>query len=183
MGIKAVEYKHKWHEGLLPGRNFTYNPEEHAAANHDAADGSASSGEASHSTSAEGETVASANGEGSAETGDTASAGGLKIEHSTIAPAPTGPGGLAPEVPTTTPVEEMQPPEKARLFFSWYFGMTGLHGIHVLVGMGLITWILIRAARGTFGPEYYAPVDNVGLYWHLVDLIWIFLFPLLYLIE
>ncbi len=71
----------------------------------------------------------------------------------------------------------------ARPFFSIYFGMTGLHGIHVLVGMGLITWLLIRAARGTFGPQYYTPVDFVGLYWHLVDLIWIFLFPLLYLIH
>ncbi len=61
--------------------------------------------------------------------------------------------------------------------------MTGLHGIHVIVGMGLITWILLRARRGVFGPGYFAPVDNVGLYWHLVDLIWIYLFPLLYLIH
>lgn len=68
-------------------------------------------------------------------------------------------------------------------FFSCYFLMTGLHGIHVLVGMGLITWILIRALRKDFSSEYFTPVDLVGLYWHLVDLIWIFLFPLLYLIH
>ena len=68
-------------------------------------------------------------------------------------------------------------------FFQIYFMMTGLHGLHVLIGMGLITWILIRALRGEFGPSYYTPVDLVGLYWHLVDLIWIFLFPLLYLIH
>jgi cytochrome c oxidase subunit III len=61
--------------------------------------------------------------------------------------------------------------------------MTGLHGIHVLVGMGLIAWVLFRAWGGEFGPAYFAPVDLVGLYWHLVDLIWIFLFPLLYLIH
>ena len=61
--------------------------------------------------------------------------------------------------------------------------MTGLHGIHVLVGMGLITWVMIRGYKGVFGPAYYTPVDLVGLYWHLVDLIWIFLFPLLYLIH
>lgn len=71
---------------------------------------------------------------------------------------------------------------KADLFFSLYFMMTGLHGIHVLVGMGLIFWILIRSNKGHFSSKYYTPVDMTGLYWHLVDLIWIFLFPLLYLI-
>lgn len=68
-------------------------------------------------------------------------------------------------------------------FFSCYFLMTGLHGIHVIVGMGLITWILIRSMRNEFSSEYFTPVDLIGLYWHLVDLIWIFLFPLLYLIH
>ena len=71
---------------------------------------------------------------------------------------------------------------KAPLFFSLYFMMTGLHGIHVLVGMGLILWILIRSNKRHFDHAYYTPVENVGLYWHLVDLIWIYLFPLLYLI-
>jgi cytochrome c oxidase subunit 3 len=61
--------------------------------------------------------------------------------------------------------------------------MTGLHGIHVVVGIGLISWILKKSAAGAYGPQYYTPVDFVGLYWHLVDLIWIFLFPLLYLIH
>jgi len=68
-------------------------------------------------------------------------------------------------------------------FFAIYFFMTGLHGIHVLVGMALILWIMLRARRSEFGPTYFTPVDLVGLYWHLVDLIWIFLFPLLYLIH
>lgn len=69
------------------------------------------------------------------------------------------------------------------LYFSFYFMMTGLHGFHVLIGMGLITWVLIRAKRGEFGPDYYTPVEGVGLFWHLVDLIWIYLFPLLYLVS
>ena len=73
-------------------------------------------------------------------------------------------------------------PRLIATYFSIYFCLTGLHGIHVLVGMGLIGWILLRARRGEFGPDYFTPVDLVGLYWHLVDLIWIFLFPLLYLI-
>lgn len=72
---------------------------------------------------------------------------------------------------------------KIALFFSLYFMMTGLHGIHVLVGMGLILWCLIRSNKGHFGSDYYTPVEMTGIYWHLVDLIWIYLFPLLYLIT
>jgi cytochrome c oxidase subunit 3 len=64
-----------------------------------------------------------------------------------------------------------------------YFSMTGLHGIHVVAGIIVLLWLLRRCNRGDFGPDYYAPVELVGLYWHLVDLVWIFLFPLLYLIK
>ncbi len=101
MIIKYIEYSHKFHEGLLPGANFTF--------------------------------------------------------------------------------EGLQHP-KAPLFFSLYFMMTGLHGLHVMVGMGLITWCLIRSNKGHFSSAYYTPVEMTGIYWHLVDLIWIYLFPLLYLI-
>ncbi len=73
--------------------------------------------------------------------------------------------------------------ENLALYFSFYFMMTGLHGIHVLFGMILITWVLIRNLRGDFNPHYYTAVEGVGLFWHLVDLIWIYLFPLLYLME
>ncbi|MBM3726891.1 MAG: cytochrome c oxidase subunit 3 family protein [Acidobacteria bacterium] len=69
------------------------------------------------------------------------------------------------------------------MFFSFYFMMTGLHGFHVLIGMIVLAWILIRAMRNEFSDQYYAPVDLAGLYWHLVDLIWIYLFPLLYLVS
>lgn len=68
------------------------------------------------------------------------------------------------------------------LYFGFYYCMTGLHGTHVLIGMGLITWVMIRTMKGEFGPEYYTPVEGVGIFWHIVDLIWIYLFPLLYLI-
>ena len=68
------------------------------------------------------------------------------------------------------------------IFFSVYFVMTGLHGIHVIIGMIVITWILIRTTKNEFSADYYTPIEMTGLYWHLVDLIWIFLFPLLYLI-
>ena len=71
---------------------------------------------------------------------------------------------------------------KTPLFFSLYFLTTGLHGFHVLVGITLISWILIRNRRGDFNPKYYTPVELVGFYWHFVDLVWIYLFPLLYLV-
>jgi len=75
------------------------------------------------------------------------------------------------------------PPEHTSMFFTIYFAMTGLHGIHVLFGIGVFTWLLIRALKGHFTPDYFGPVDYAALYWHIVDLIWIFLFPLLYLIH
>lgn len=70
----------------------------------------------------------------------------------------------------------------AAMFFTVYFLMTGLHGLHVLVGMGVLGWMAVRAWRGEFSEAYHTPLELGALYWHLVDLIWIFLFPLLYLI-
>jgi cytochrome c oxidase subunit 3 len=101
LGIKLVEYAHKFREGLVPGSAFAY------------------------------------------------------------------PGSDAPQ---------------AQLFFSLYFGMTGLHALHMVIGLGLLAWLVREAGRGRFGAAYYTPVENCGLYWHFVDIVWIFLFPLLYLI-
>jgi len=73
--------------------------------------------------------------------------------------------------------------QKVGVFFGVYFCLTGLHGIHVMIGMILIVWLLLRTRRGDFGPTNFNAIDFGALYWHLVDLIWIFLFPLLYLIT
>jgi cytochrome c oxidase subunit 3 len=73
--------------------------------------------------------------------------------------------------------------EKANVFFSIYYMMTGLHGIHVLIGIGLMIWLILKAKKNILHSGYYTPVEITGLYWHLVDVIWIFLFPLLYLID
>jgi cytochrome c oxidase subunit 3 len=121
LGIKYVEYKHKWEEGLLWGAR--YKPE---------------------------------------HTAELAAASG---EHE-----------------TNKAVKEAES-ENVRIFFSIYFCMTGLHAIHILIGIGLISWLLIRAVKREFGHDNFAAVDYVGLYWHVVDLIWIYLFPLLYLIH
>lgn len=69
------------------------------------------------------------------------------------------------------------------LFMVFYFSMTGLHALHMVIGAGLLVWMILRAQRGDFGPEYYGPVEVMGLYWHFVDIVWIFLFPLLYLLH
>lgn len=71
----------------------------------------------------------------------------------------------------------------SQLFFSLYFGMTGLHALHMIVGAGLLVWLIRSSLRGRFTPEYNTPVELVGLYWHFVDIVWIYLFPLLYLID
>jgi cytochrome c oxidase subunit 3 len=82
-----------------------------------------------------------------------------------------------------TPLSNVNQKGMAGLFFSIYYCMTGVHAIHILGGMAVITWLIVKSAREEFHSKYYGPVDNVGLYWHLVDFIWIYLFPLLYLIT
>lgn len=69
-----------------------------------------------------------------------------------------------------------------KIFFSFYFVMTGMHALHMIIGMGLMIWLIPKIRRGTYSGEYYSPFENFGLYWHFVDIVWIFLFPLLYLI-
>jgi cytochrome c oxidase subunit 3 len=71
----------------------------------------------------------------------------------------------------------------AQLFFSLYFAMTGLHALHMVIGAGLLSVLIWQARKGRFSAQYMTPVDLCGLYWHFVDIIWIFLFPLLYLID
>ncbi len=68
------------------------------------------------------------------------------------------------------------------LFFCFYFFMTGLHALHMIIGFGILGTLTVMAHRNQFNPEYYAPLEVSGLYWHFVDIVWIFLFPLLYLI-
>jgi cytochrome c oxidase subunit III len=70
----------------------------------------------------------------------------------------------------------------AQILFFLYFAMTGMHALHMVIGVGLLTYLLVQAIRRVFHANYFAPVEMIGLYWHFVDIVWIFLFPLLYLI-
>ena len=106
-------------------------------------------------------------------------------ERSKIAPAAVGPSGLAePEALPSSGEQGLVPePAHARIYFSIYFLMTGLHGIHVLGGIGAMLWLLWGVRQGVFASGHFTRVDMVALYWHVVDLIWIYLFLLLYLIH
>ncbi len=73
--------------------------------------------------------------------------------------------------------------QKTQIFFFLYFAMTGMHALHMVIGLGLLLWLIWRASRGDFTRGYVSPIENFGLYWHFVDIVWIFLFPLLYLIN
>jgi len=73
--------------------------------------------------------------------------------------------------------------QKTQVFFFLYFAMTGMHALHMIIGIGLLFWLIWRAHRWEFSKGYVAPIENFGLYWHFVDIVWLFLFPLLYLIN
>ncbi len=94
-----------------------------------------------------------------------------------------GPSFSFDHVPLPGHPGEYANPRHAQIYFSLYFLMTGIHALHMIVGLGIFTWLLVMACKGRFTPEYHTPVEIGGLYWHFVDIIWIYLFPLLYLID
>jgi cytochrome c oxidase subunit 3 len=181
MGVKYVEYSHKYHDGLLPGKNFqpkeqiweleTFRHKHPEAAEYaeklaklDAKKQAPPAAAAAAAPAAEGH-------------------GEEKLERPTeeeleplLAAGLVGPRSLDPSA-------HISRPSMAHVFFGIYFFMTGLHGFHVLIGIGIWIWMLLKASKGHFGPTYFGPIDFTALYWHLVDLIWIYLFPLLYLIH
>ncbi|QOJ16055.1 MAG: cytochrome c oxidase subunit 3 [Planctomycetia bacterium] len=215
MVIKAIEYQHKFHDGLMWGTH--YDPSKHG---HGHGEGH---GAAAHGAAAAAGHAAAGDGRGGAAeshaAGAAASAGaagdhGASAAHpeattSVHAPETPGQGASAAAAdadvpPERAPLEPSQValapsgpaglhvgghdlhgprPDNVHWFFGVYFTMTGLHGLHVLAGMAVIGWLFVRSVRGDFSADYFTPVDLGGLYWHLVDLIWIFLFPLLYLIH
>jgi cytochrome c oxidase subunit 3 len=178
MCVKYVEYAHKYHDGLLPGHNF--QPKEQIWELKSFRDRHPEAAEYAEKLAkldekkGEAPAVAGAKAEGKVEE---------QIERPTeeeleplLAAGLVGPRSLDPSA-------HISRPRMAHVFFGIYFFMTGLHGFHVLIGIGIWVWMLLKAAKGHFGPNYFGPVDFTALYWHLVDLIWIYLFPLLYLIH
>jgi len=181
MGIKYIEYKHKFEHNIVWGTGL-YQHSSHDAPFPEAA------------TLVAAPSMDDANGK--------MVVNGVEIPRTSVASAGAAPTGLAPgalsdEKPAETahdaphedeshtevnPRTDPNRPANAHIFFGIYFCMTGLHGFHVLVGMIVMLWLMKRAMQNHFSAAYFTPVDLGGLYWHVVDLIWIFLFPLLYLI-
>jgi cytochrome c oxidase subunit 3 len=156
--IKYFEYTHKFHEGIYPGLAYYQSPDAPEVAL----------------------AVPVADG------GHTAPASFDLPPHepSAVASAAGGPRGVDAAVLSGAEggLSAQATPRNAHMFFNLYYLMTGLHGLHVLAGGIMLGWLIVGAARGRFGAAWYTPVDLGGLYWHVVDLIWIFLFPLFYLI-
>ncbi len=163
MGIKYKEYSHKFHLGLYPGND--YAPLEGAFGD----DPKAAAVSLDVATAVE-DLAAQAEAE---HAEDAAHAAG---EHA-------GDDHGHALVSWDDPNLDIETKNQLKTFFGIYYCMTGLHGIHVVIGIFLLLWLLTRAMRGHFTPTYYGPIDYAALYWHLVDLIWIYLFPLLYLIN
>ena len=175
MVVKYFEYTHKFDLGIFPGKYFEYDPgtitvageeipelvpaggDHGAAEDHGAADDHAD------------EAIAGATeeGEGRLDLSEPVVAGHIEDDHGDDHHGREGPIFSNP---------------RAGLFFSIYYVMTGIHGLHVLIGIIAISILAVQAQRGKYTSVYYTPVENVGLYWHVVDIIWIFLFPLMYLI-
>jgi cytochrome c oxidase subunit III len=178
LGVKAVEYTSKFEEHALPGPYYKISEWPPGVTPEEEPNVKAGEKPVAPAPAAPAPTVPPAG---------SAAAGSGVGEHSQIPQAAIGPTGLS-----TSWLERHHPPRNVwdgpeppnvNLFFGLYFAMTGLHAFHVLGGMVVITWLIVKAWKGEFGPTRFAAVDFVGLYWHLVDLVWIFLFPLLYLIT
>jgi cytochrome c oxidase subunit 3 len=172
LGVKAIEYTAKFNDGLVPvtglNKKVKATPGEHAVAEADAKP----CYEVSHGSGAEHHYV---NPKGEFLWTDC-SLVKLAQEHNYLTAAEKV-GYFS-----NGQIDSNKFRDKVRMFYWIYFVMTGLHALHMIVGLGLMTWLLYKAWRGTFSADYYMPVEMSGLYWHFVDIVWIFLFPLLYLL-
>lgn len=178
MCVKYVEYSHKFHDGLLPGHAF--QPKEQVWELKSFRDKHPEAAEYAEKLAKLDEKKEGAKPGAEAAKGEAKEE---KLERPTeeeleplLAAGLIGPRSLDPSA-------HISRPRMAHVFFGIYFFMTGLHGFHVLIGIGVWVWMLLKALKGQFGPNYFGPIDFTALYWHLVDLIWIYLFPLLYLIH
>ncbi len=192
--IKYFEYTHKIHQNLVWGSSFYVPPEPHTAEARAEIEALQKAPVANTSIIVKDPTpfvvpqlAPKPAVEASAiKTGGLGPVGVAKRAESGDAPAPEhgqpAPGAMEEAHPGLH-LADPNMPANSHLFFGIYFAMTGLHGVHVLAGMVVITWLIKRAWRGDFSSKNYTAVDAGGLYWHIVDLIWIFLFPLFYLIH
>jgi cytochrome c oxidase subunit 3 len=199
MVVKGIEYYSKWKHGIGYGWFELAEEEPHGKGGHGATGGDvhaadAHTNEAPASNAAAKDAAAMPAGRVPDTLKDLPQGQNLSVKDASqieglevclVPAAGEAPGGVVPDHKADAHAGYGEKAQRfqVRTFFMIYFSMTGLHGIHVLAGMVAIAWIMWRGALGQFNADYFTPVDLVGLYWHLVDLIWIFLFPMLYLIH
>jgi cytochrome c oxidase subunit 3 len=173
LGVKAIEYTDKYNHGLIPvaGWNKKIPDTGHAAktAAADESHGTQPSSVEEHHPNPQGNFQIP---ESDVHLIEQAQAGNYLTQSERIGYFNPGTGRID--------LQRFQ--GKVQIFFWLYFVMTGLHALHMVVGLGLMSWLLYKAWAGTFNHDYFAPVEMSGLYWHFVDIVWIFLFPLLYLL-
>ncbi len=193
LGIKAVEYADKYYEGIVPvsglnlktantqvdsARSISKNPEEQEKNSLNFPDQAMDSKQKPETENGEEKEYVNRRGEFMWE--DTSLA--VKAQQGNFLTNAEKIGYFTNGDFSSGEINAERFRDKVRIFFWIYFAMTGLHALHMIIGLGLMAWLLYKAWRGTFTQEYYAPVEMAGLYWHFVDIVWIFLFPLLYLL-
>jgi cytochrome c oxidase subunit III len=169
LGVKAVEYTDKYNHGLVPvaGWNKKVKADEHAE--------HAEAHEKPCWEHAHGEEHAYVNPRGEFEWADCSLVKYAQDHNFLTSAEKIG-------YFSNGEIDADKFRDKVRIYFFIYFVMTGLHALHMIVGLGLMLWLLWTAFKGNYTAEYYMPVEMSGLYWHFVDIVWIFLFPLLYLL-
>jgi cytochrome c oxidase subunit 3 len=167
LGVKAIEYTEKYNSGLIPFANWNHKTPQ-------------SEVKTEHSEHAEGKEAASG------EHKYVSSTGVFEWKDISLAKKAEDEKFLTDWEKvgyySDGKIDQHKFESKVRIFFWIYFCMTGLHALHMIVGLGLMGWLLWRAWLGSYSAEYYSPVEMSGLDWHFVDIVWIFLFPLLYLL-
>jgi cytochrome c oxidase subunit III len=180
LGVKAVEYTDKYNHGLVPfaGLNRkvkeSENPTEHKEEKSALANPLETKVSAAETSAPEEHHYVNPRGEFQWNYGEAlveqAEKGGFLTEYEKSGYYSNG------------KIDAGKFRERVRSFYWIYFAMTGLHALHMIIGLGLMAWLLWKAWLGTYSAEFFAPVEMSGLYWHFVDIVWIFLFPLLYLL-
>lgn len=177
LGVKSIEYSSKFHEGLFPGAHFDY-----AKANRMYAE--EHGGEGGHGAPAENQRgEAAGEGSGNETAAETTAAFNNQPGTGFNPLAANADSSIAIAEESASAVREEARGRRAQLFFSLYFTMTGLHAIHIILGIIMMSLIAFLSLVRHNAVQDYMPTEMVGLYWHFVDIVWIFLFPLMYLIS
>jgi cytochrome c oxidase subunit 3 len=179
LGVKTIEYSEKYERREVPGANFCFEPQGTPCAGVGTKEplqvmvGRWLSGGFGHPPREAEAPAATAIGAGS----QYSPTEGATTNGSNPA-ASAEEGGNGPQAS-----ERARSMAGSEIYFSLYFAMTGTHALHMIVGMGIMFWLLKNAKAGMYSAQYYTPIENFGLYWHFVDIVWIYLFPLFYLID